>query len=116
MRSASLPSDDLDRGERHELLRVRQVARSEDVAVGEERRGPDERLAQRVAPLEVVGQRQLEDVLALGRDRRRAVGRVSEVALASREHGDGLQEVGVLHGRRAPDSDDHLAGCPSSRR
>ena len=58
------------RRQRHQLLGVRHELAVEDVPIGEEVGGPHERLAQRVHPLQVVGEGELEDVLALGRDRR----------------------------------------------
>jgi len=51
-------------GEWDELLRVRQEVSSEDVAVGQKVRRPEEGPAQGLDPLEVVVERQLEDVFA----------------------------------------------------
>ena len=67
--------------------------------IGEERGRPDERLAELVTPLQVVRQRELQYVLALGGDRGRSVGGVRQIPLAGGEHRDGLEEVGVLDRR-----------------
>ena len=91
--------DDLDRGQRNELLGVRNIPRREDVPVGQEGRRPDECLSQRITPFEVVGEREFEHVLTLGGDCRRALGRIRKLTLPGREHRDSLEEVSVLHRR-----------------
>ena len=77
MQVGVVPHHHLDRRERDQLLGVGQELEIEDVTVGEEVGCPDERLAQGIHPLEVIVERELEDVLPLRGDRRPAVALVS---------------------------------------
>src|SRR5699024_2153522 len=98
MRSAQVcisAEDHLDDGQRNQLCAIGQKAGVEDVPIGEESRSPEECLPQRVAPPQILRERDPQSVFIAGGYGSRAHPCAGQILLSCGKEGHCPEEIGV---------------------